>query len=228
MNEQHFNAVSLIGDIVGTDKGMAVIRTFQETQKETYSTDHLVHMKGKVKLPAKASRVEVIGHFEMINEDTAIVADNIRSAEGEPYENVAHVIGDSFRTVQLQESAKGTKFANALLKLGDTLINGVVFRAIAIAFSMKCTKGSLAQIYGRVQHRQFEDKEGRERVTAEIICDEDLTQVIKTKELKSKFADMLKGRGASAQPAQAVAMIRRVKAESKPEDEPKTSKPSPV
>jgi hypothetical protein len=116
-------------------------------------------------------------HFELTSEKTDL--------------NVAKMVGETPTDID-HRPRMGAKraFANALLLVGRTFINGVAFTALAAKLERGCPRGSILQIGGRLNWREWEDEELGWQETLEVVADSSLTKVIKRGVIVDELKDM--------------------------------------
>ena len=190
------NRIMLAGNVLEKDNDGIVLETNEVSfdGNDTYTHLHPVTMTAKdLKAVKKGSQIKVMGKFgrgedkrgriEALTVDPNYKGDDI---------NFGEIVGIAHRSFQFFE-AKGDKraFGNVLVRLDDGMIlRGVLFAPTCHRFNGPCTTGSTVQVLGRIQHREYTDREGDGQVMIEIVGNDDFTNVLESVELVNPFEEM--------------------------------------
>lgn len=157
--------------------------------------DHLP--KNRIKGLA-GKRVEMVGRVENASGDNSPFRSYLRPfkdhfalTKDEHDLNVAKMVGETPREID-HRPRQGAKraFANAMLLIGQTFINGVAFTALAAKLDRECPRGSTLQLGGRLNWREWEDEELGWQETLEVVADSSLTRVIKRGVVVDELKDL--------------------------------------
>jgi hypothetical protein len=187
------NRIMLAGTVVAKGNGKIDLETNELSfdGNETYTHTHPITMTQKdLKAVKKGSQIKVMGKFGRSEDRRG----RIEALAVEPgYKgndmNFGEVIGTAHRSFQFFE-AKGDKraFGNVLVRLDDGMIlRGVCFAPTCHRFNGTCTTGSTVQVLGRIQHREYIDREGDQQIMIEIVGNDDFTNVLESVDLVNPF-----------------------------------------
>ena len=140
------------------------------------AVDHLP----KAKLKGLAGkRVEMVGQVENVTgDDTPFrsvfrpLTDHFEVTDDPTDLNVAKMVGETPKDIDYRPR-QGLKkaFANAMLLIGKTFVNGVAFQALGAKLDRECPRGSILQLGGRLNWREWEDEELGWQETLEVVAD---------------------------------------------------------
>ncbi len=108
-----------------------------------------------------------------------------------PYLNSVHIVGHLAKDAEVKFTQSGTAYSNfsvytkeSVKKNGqwekETTFHDCVCFGKPAEWLGNAHKGQLVVLTGRIQKRKWQDKEGNNRISAEIICDS--VQVMKDRE----------------------------------------------
>ena len=193
------NAVKLVGDVVSIEGTAVKLRTIQTRPSGSYEDIHVLEIPSQELCNGlkPKQKLELFGRLERADEpfSTSIVADIAtvkKVGKSAGYENVACIVGTVPFTATLRPPTADGKMglANLAIETGGKIFNGTAFRALAIVFGTVWTKGSVAQLMGRLRRREFIDANGDERASVEIVAeDQNETRVLKAAVVADPFGD---------------------------------------
>jgi hypothetical protein len=188
MAKDQNNVVFLAGTVLDVQGNEVIIETKESTPRGDFTEQHLVQVG---KLPDKVKAGTPIALFGSLQ-----VEDGENFVEGDPESvqvitkkalseldvvNQAQVIAKASQGFDYFPPAMAKKaFGNMLLKMGEQFyVRGVAFGPHASFLNKKIKTGALVKLVGRLQNREFEDRDtGETRTAVEIIANKDFTEVL--------------------------------------------------
>jgi hypothetical protein len=185
------NKLILAGDVVGTDGDKLYMATTDVgSDGREFTQDHEIVCKKKDLKDLKAGdRVKVFGKLGRSDENRTVII----STQIEPYTdshdlNVARLVGIAHRTFEFFPRIEGSgAFGNLLVTVDGVIYSGTAFGHTANMLSRNCTKGSTVKLQGRIDNREWPDRNGEVQSRTRIIADPDYTKVLE----KAKMVDPL-------------------------------------
>lgn len=179
--------------VVGKKDGFTQIETIAIDRKgNEYSTIHNLK-SSKFK---KGDFVHVEGHLEVadgvnfINPVKAVVL----AAEPDDLKMNAWIQGETTsnfiepKSLNAQPGENKAPFGVVSVRAEGRFQRGIIFNNLIATFRQFVKAGATVLIAGRLQYRTFTNRDGIEQTVAEIICDNNYTQVIKASTKKNPFA----------------------------------------
>lgn len=202
MNTDQRVNVNMTGEVVNKgDEGIVVETTAIDRNGNLYGTEHLVKMAKTGKI-AKGSFVHVEGHLDMDESGVNYIEPTKFEvlAEAQAPEDckmnawiVAEASSNFIEPMSLNSIGTDKKpFGVASVKVGTgekkRFQRGIVFNNLIALFRKNLKAGAIVKLAGRIQYRDYETKDGESRTVAEIICDNNYTQILKASTKKDPFA----------------------------------------
>jgi hypothetical protein len=192
---QDFNGILLTGDVASVSKtGFSVITKNVATDGTEYTDEHQIVCKGKN--PAWLEfgvRIEFKAKLVVKDKRTGIVttpADMRKAADKAGYMNLARLIGEIKHPFRyLPPTPDKQAIGNMLVTVDDQLFRGTCWGTMAMALKRLFTKGTLVQVQGRLQQREYTNRAGDPDSMLEIVCDEEKTKVLVPAANIDEFAD---------------------------------------
>lgn len=191
------NVVFLAGTVLDIAGNEVIVETKESTPNGEFAEQHLVQIG---KLPAKIKHGTALclyGELQVDSGENYILGDpeSVKALTKKELSemtvvNQAQIIAKASQSFDYFPPADNKRaFGNMLLKIADQFfIRGVAFGPHALALSKKIKTGALVKLVGRLQNRDFDDRQtGETRTAVEIIANRDFTQVLAEAENGSVF-----------------------------------------
>jgi hypothetical protein len=188
------NAVKLTGDVLAIEGTTVILETKDVTGQ--YADQHRVEIPDQklVDVLKPKQRITLFGQLDRDPEpfSTRIVADVAtvkKVAKSAPYENLALIVGRvPISAVPMLPIEGKQGFINLALEAGGKIFNGVAFFQLATMLGRVWRKNALAQLMGRLRTRKFPDRNGDERISVEIVANDQFeTKILKAAESYDPF-----------------------------------------
>jgi len=180
--------------VIGRESGMSLVETIAIDRKgNEYSTTHNLKSSKSYK---KGELLHIEGHLELENGINFISPIKVSQLSEEPSdlkmnawvegETVSNFIEPKSLNTPIGESK--APFGVVSVKVQGRFQRGIVFNNLIATFRQFVKAGAVVLIAGRIQYRTFTNKDGQEQTVAEIICDNNYTQIIKASTKRNPFS----------------------------------------
>ena len=191
----NFNGVLITGDVTSVAKtGFNVITKNVATDGTEYTDEHQVTCKGKNPDWLKTgARIEFKAKLAVKDKRTGIVTipkDMRKAGNKVGYMNLARLIGEIRHPFRyLPPTTDKQAIGNMLVTVEEQLFRGTCWGTMAMALKRLFTKGTMVQVQGRLQQREYINRAGDPDSMLEIVCDEEKTKVLVPAANIDEFAD---------------------------------------
>jgi len=179
--------------VIGKEAGMTLVETIAiDRRGNEYSTVHnlkaskykkneFLHIEGYLELENSVNFINPIKVSVLTDEP-----DDLKMNAWVQGETTSNFIEPKSLNTPIGESK--TPFGVVSVRVEGRFQRGIIFNNLIATFRQFVKAGAIVLIAGRIQYRTFTNKDGVEQTVAEIICDNNYTQVVKASTKRNPFS----------------------------------------